>query len=70
MDSSQPDSTKKKVLSVSAAVRLTNSILHEHTFIIEGEVSELNNKPGYTYLWEYSISYWHFRWRLTGVKWE
>ncbi len=47
MDSSQPDSTKKKVLSVSAAVRLTNSILHEHTFIIEGEVSELNNKPGY-----------------------
>lgn len=47
MDSSQPDSTKKKVLSVSAAVRLTNSILHEHNFIIEGEVSELNNKPGY-----------------------
>lgn len=47
MDSSQPDSTKKKVLSVSAAVRLINSILHEHTFIIEGEVSELNNKPGY-----------------------
>lgn len=47
MDSSQPDSTKKKVLSVSAAVRLANSILHEHTFTIEGEVSELNNKPGY-----------------------
>ena len=44
---SSPASSKKRALSVSAAVRLTKSLLAEHTFCIEGEVSELNNKPGY-----------------------
>ena len=43
----QPASHKKRALSVSAAIRLTKSLLQEHTFCIEGEVSELNNKPGY-----------------------
>ena len=43
----QPASTKKRALSVSAAIRLTKSLLQEHTFCIEGEVSELNNKSGY-----------------------
>lgn len=38
---------KKKSLSVSGAVRLAKSILQEHTFHIEGEVSELSDKPGY-----------------------
>lgn len=42
-----PASSKKRALSVSAAVRLTKTLLAEHTFCIEGEVSELNNKAGY-----------------------
>ena len=45
--SDEPVSSKKRALSVSAAIRLTKSLLQEHTFCIEGEVSELNNKPGY-----------------------
>lgn len=44
--STQPAS-KRRALSVSAAIRLTKSLLQEHTLCIEGEVSELNNKPGY-----------------------
>lgn len=38
---------KKRALSVSAAIRLAKSLLSEHTFVVEGEVSELSNKPGY-----------------------
>lgn len=45
--SSSSVSNKKKALSVSAAIRLTKQLLQERTFCIEGEVSELNNKPGY-----------------------
>ena len=47
MDFTTPASQKKRALSVSAAIRLTKSLLQEHTFCIEGEVSELNNKSGY-----------------------
>lgn len=38
---------QRKALSVSAAVNIAKSILSEHTFHIVGEVSELNQKPGY-----------------------
>lgn len=38
---------KREALSVSAAVSIAKSIMQEHTFKILGEVSELNNKPGY-----------------------
>ncbi len=47
MNFTTPASQKKRALSVSAAIRLTKSLLQEHTFCIEGEVSELNNKSGY-----------------------
>ena len=38
---------QRKALSVSAAVNIAKSIISEHTFHIVGEVSELNQKPGY-----------------------
>ena len=38
---------KKEALSVSAALTIAKSLLQEHTFKILGEVSELNDKPGY-----------------------
>lgn len=41
-----PDN-QRKALSVSAAVNIAKSIISEHTFHIVGEVSELNQKPGY-----------------------
>lgn len=45
--SMRSSSSKKRAYSVSAAIAMTNSILKDHTFVIEGEVSELSNKPGY-----------------------
>lgn len=44
MEASKP---KKEALSVSAALTIAKSLLQEHTFKILGEVSELNDKPGY-----------------------
>lgn len=38
---------KRRALSVSAALNIAKSIISEHTFHIVGEVSELNQKPGY-----------------------
>ncbi len=39
--------TQKDALSVSSALAIVKSHLQEHTFKILGEVSELNDKPGY-----------------------
>lgn len=44
---SSPQESQSDALSVSAAVALTKALLQEHTFKILGEVSELNDKPGY-----------------------
>lgn len=38
---------ERRALSVSAALNIAKSIISEHTFHIVGEVSELNQKPGY-----------------------
>ncbi len=38
---------QKDVLSVSSALAIVKSHLQEHTFKILGEISELNDKPGY-----------------------
>ncbi len=39
--------SERRALSVSAALNIAKSIISEHTFHIIGEVSELNQKPGY-----------------------
>lgn len=39
--------SKRRALSVSAALNIAKSIISEHSFHIVGEVSELNQKPGY-----------------------
>lgn len=38
---------ERRALSVSAALNIAKSVISEHTFHIMGEVSELNQKPGY-----------------------
>lgn len=38
---------ERKALSVSAALNIAKSIISENAFHIVGEVSELNQKPGY-----------------------
>lgn len=38
---------ERKALSVSAALNIAKSVISEHSFHIVGEVSELNQKPGY-----------------------
>lgn len=45
-ESSQP-TRERRALSVSAALNIAKSVISEHTFHIMGEVSELNQKPGY-----------------------
>lgn len=45
--SEKPRAVKREALSVTDAVNRAKSILVQHSFRILGEVSELNNKPGY-----------------------
>lgn len=46
--STQPErSDKPNALSVTSAIKRANAVMVEHTFVIIGEVSELNNKSGY-----------------------
>ena len=49
MDDLEPNEStpKRRALSVSAALNIAKSVISEHTFHIVGEVSELNQKPGY-----------------------
>ncbi len=71
---SAPD--KKRALSVSAAIRITKNMLAEHSFCIEGEVSELSNKPGYKAVYftikdedaSLSCLMWKNRYQASGVE--
>ena len=46
-DGAPEPANQRKALSVSAALNIAKSIISEHAFHIVGEVSELNQKPGY-----------------------